>query len=117
MVVTIVGCSNSSKDDNKNMIDTTKVVAEDGDRVCIDFVGYLDGEEFEGGSANDYYLVLGSNTFIDNFEEQIVSHKVGDTFDVNVTFPENYGKEALNGKDVVFKVTLHEVWRKLATDE
>lgn len=83
--------------------------AKNGDIVNIDFVGTVDGEEFEGGNTEGagYDLTLGSGSFIDDFEEQVEGHKAGDTFDVNVTFPENYGNEELNGKDAVFKTTLN----------
>ena len=90
--------------------DTTSK-AKMGDIVNIDFVGTVDGKEFEGGSSdgNGYDLTLGSNSFIDDFEDQIVGHKAGDTFDVNVTFPEDYSKTntELNGKDAVFKTTVN----------
>lgn len=83
--------------------------AKMGDIVNIDFVGSVDGKEFEGGSSDGagYDLTLGSGSFIDDFEDQIVGHKAGDTFDVNVTFPEDYGKDDLNGKDAVFKTTVN----------
>ena len=83
--------------------------AKMGDIVNIDFVGTVDGEEFDGGNTNGsgYDLVLGSGSFIDNFEDQIVGHKPGETFTVNVTFPENYGKDELNGKAAKFETTLN----------
>ena len=80
--------------------------AEDGDIVSIDYVGRVDGEEFEGGAAEDQELELGSGTFIPGFEEQIVGKEIGETFDVNVTFPEKYQAKELEGKDAVFTVTL-----------
>ncbi|WP_121064302.1 trigger factor [Chachezhania antarctica] len=83
--------------------------AEDGDQIVIDFVGSVDGEEFEGGSAEDYPLVLGSNSFIPGFEEQLVGAKAGEERDVNVSFPEEYGAEHLAGKDAVFACTVKEV--------
>ncbi|MGN0241008.1 MAG: trigger factor [Candidatus Weimeria sp.] len=83
--------------------------AENGDKVVIDFDGSVDGEHFDGGKASDYTLELGSHSFIDNFEDQIVGHKAGDEFDVNVTFPENYQEKSLAGKAAVFAVKLHEV--------
>lgn len=88
--------------------DTTNA-AKNGDTVNIDFVGTVDGEEFDGGNTNGsgYDLELGSGSFIDGFEDQIVGHKAGDTFTVKVTFPENYGKDNLNGKDAEFKTTLN----------
>ncbi|MFC7050539.1 trigger factor [Emcibacter nanhaiensis] len=83
--------------------------AKDGDAVLIDFVGKLDGEAFEGGAGEDTQLVLGSNTFIPGFEEQLVGVKAGDEKDVNVTFPENYHSEDLAGKAAVFEVKVKEV--------
>ena len=83
--------------------------AEIGDKVVIDFDGSVDGEHFDGGKAENYTLELGLHSFIDNFEDQIVGHKAGDEFDVNVTFPENYQEKSLAGKAAVFAVKLHEV--------
>ncbi|MDD6550985.1 MAG: trigger factor [Lachnospiraceae bacterium] len=83
--------------------------AENGDKVIIDFDGSVDGEHFDGGKAENYKLELGSHSFIDNFEDQIVGHKAGDEFDVNVTFPENYQEKSLAGKAAVFAIKLHEV--------
>ncbi|MHA3915760.1 trigger factor [Halovulum sp. GXIMD14793] len=83
--------------------------AEDGDQVVIDFVGSVDGEEFEGGAAEDYPLVLGSDSFIPGFESQLVGAVTGEEKDVKVTFPEEYGAPNLAGKDAVFKVTVKEV--------
>lgn len=86
--------------------------AKDGDTAVIDFKGFVDGKEFEGGAAQNYELVLGSNTFIPGFEPQIVGHKAGETFDVNVKFPEQYAP-ALAGKDAKFEIVLHEVKEKI----
>lgn len=83
--------------------------AQDGDTAVIDFEGFMDGVAFEGGKGENYNLELGSHTFIDTFEEQIVGHNVGDEFDVNVTFPEEYQAEELKGKPAVFKVSLKEI--------
>ncbi|CUH87417.1 Trigger factor [Phaeobacter sp. CECT 5382] len=83
--------------------------AEDGDQVVIDFLGKVDGEAFEGGAADDYPLVLGSNSFIPGFEEQLVGVKTGDEKDVTVTFPEEYQAEHLAGKEAVFSCTIKEV--------
>ncbi|MGI9368131.1 MAG: trigger factor [Ruegeria sp.] len=90
--------------------------AKDGDQVVIDFVGKVDGEEFEGGSAEDYPLALGSNSFIPGFEEQLVGVKVDDVKDVNVTFPAEYGAEHLAGKDAVFACTVKEVKEPVAAE-
>jgi len=86
----------------------SNVGVKNGDIVVIDFAGYLDGEQFEGGTAAGYQLKLGSGQFVPGFEEQVVGMKVGETRDINITFPENY-VEALAGKSVVFKVTVKDV--------
>jgi len=83
--------------------------AKDGDQVVIDFVGKVDGEPFEGGSAEDYPLVLGSDSFIPGFEEQLVGVKAGEEKAVEVSFPEEYGAEHLAGKAAVFDVTVKAV--------
>ena len=83
--------------------------AKNGDEVVIDFTGLRDGEEFAGGKAKDYQLELGSNQFIPGFEDGIVGHSAGDEFDVNVTFPKDYGAKDMAGKKAVFKVTLKKV--------
>ncbi|AJY76036.1 trigger factor [Paenibacillus beijingensis] len=86
--------------------------AENGDITVIDFDGYVDGEQFEGGQAERYSLELGSNSFIPGFEDQVVGMQTGDFKDVEVTFPESYHAENLAGKAAVFKVKLHEIKRK-----
>jgi trigger factor len=83
--------------------------AKDGDQVVIDFKGSIDGTEFEGGAAEDYPLVLGSGSFIRGFEEQLVGVKAGESLDVKVSFPENYGAKHLAGKEAVFAVTAKSV--------
>lgn len=93
-------------------VDASDDEAKMGDFATIDFVGMVDGEIFEGGSATNYRLELGSKSFIDTFEDQIVGMKVGDNKDVNVTFPANYGAENLQNKPAVFKVTLEKIERK-----
>jgi trigger factor len=83
--------------------------SKDGDQVTIDFLGKVDGEAFEGGAAEDYPLVLGSNSFIPGFEAQLVGVKVGEEVEVNVTFPAEYGAENLAGKDAVFECKIKAV--------
>ncbi|MDA9053503.1 trigger factor [Planktomarina temperata] len=83
--------------------------SKDGDQVTIDFLGKVDGEAFEGGAAEDYPLVLGSNSFIPGFEAQLVGVKVGEEVEVNVTFPTEYGAENLAGKDAVFECKIKAV--------
>ncbi|MBL4601849.1 MAG: trigger factor [Emcibacteraceae bacterium] len=102
----------SGQKDYKKAAKTTK--AADGDAVLIDYVGSVDGEEFEGGTAEGAQLVLGSNTFIPGYEEQLVGVKAGDKKDVVVTFPEGYQSENLAGKEAVFKVTVLEVQKPAA---
>lgn len=82
---------------------------KDGDIAVIDFEGFLDGKAFDGGKGSDYPLTIGSHTFIPGFEEGVVGLKKGDSKDLDLTFPENYGAENLKGKKVVFKVTVKEV--------
>ncbi|MBE6005471.1 MAG: trigger factor [Lachnospiraceae bacterium] len=91
--------------------DEVDEAAKSGDTVTIDFVGKVDGEEFEGGSSKNYELTLGSGQFIAGFEDQLIGSKKGDKVTVNVTFPENYGNEKLNGKPAVFDVTVNKVSR------
>ena len=82
---------------------------ENGNIAVIDFKGFIDDVAFEGGEGKDYPLEIGSGSFIDNFEEQLIGLKVGESKDVNVTFPEAYGKEDLNGKPAKFEVTVKEI--------
>ncbi|MDF1716444.1 MAG: trigger factor [Antarcticimicrobium sp.] len=90
--------------------------AQDGDQVVFDFVGKVDGEAFEGGSAEDYPLVLGSGQFIPGFEEQLSGVKAGEEKDVTVTFPEDYQAENLAGKEAVFSCTIKEVKEPVAAE-
>ncbi len=90
--------------------------AKDGDQVVMDFVGKVDGEAFEGGAAEDYPLVLGSDSFIPGFEEQLVGVKAGEEKDVTVTFPEEYQAEHLAGKEAVFSCTIKEVKEPVAAE-
>ena len=100
----------------KTRLDNATLVVKDGeskmgDTVVMDFVGRIDGTEFEGGSAQNHELELGSNQFIPGFEPQLVGHKAGEVVKVNVKFPENYTEE-LKGKDAEFECTIHEVKEK-----
>lgn len=92
-------------------VDITDRAVVNGDTVNIDFVGKIDGKEFEGGSTSEggYDLEIGSKTFIDGFEEGVIGMKIGETKDLNLKFPNDYGKDELNGKDVVFTVTLNTI--------
>ena len=100
---------NRVRESNARMIDIDDRAAQDGDTVVIDFDGYVDGKQFEGGKAEDYSLVLGSHSFIDNFEEQLEGQNIGEDVTVNVTFPENYQAEELQGKPAEFKVKIKEI--------
>lgn len=86
--------------------------AENGDEVTIDFEGFIGDEAFEGGKGVGHKLVLGSNSFIPGFEDQVCGHSVGEEFDINVTFPEDYGSEDLAGKDARFHIVLHAISQK-----
>ncbi len=94
----------------------TKRMAKSGDWVKIDFTGSIDGVEFDGGKAENYSLELGSNSFIPGFEDQIIKRKPGESFDVNVKFPEEYGAPNLAGKDAVFAVVLHSIQERQAPE-
>ena len=100
-----------SAEKNARLVDVTDRPAEMGDEVIIDFDGYVDGKAFEGGKSEDYHLTLGSHSFVDTFEDQIVGKNAEEAFDVTVTFPENYHKD-LAGKEAVFKVVLKKIQKK-----
>ena len=99
----------SMADRNARMIAVEDRAAQLGDTAVIDFEGFKDGVAFDGGKAEGHALELGSGQFIPGFEDQIVGHNIGDEFDIDVTFPEEYGAEDLAGKPVVFKIKLHEL--------
>lgn len=86
---------------------------EDGDTAVIDFEGFVDGEAFEGGKAENYDLVIGSNSFIPGFESQLIGMKSEESKEINVKFPEDYQQASLKGKDAMFKVTVHEIKKKV----
>ena len=94
---------------NARTIEVTDRAAENGDTVTIDYAGTIDGVAFDGGSAEGHALKLGSGQFIPGFEDQIVGKSIGDAFDVNVTFPEEYHASDLAGKNAVFAVKLHAI--------
>ena len=93
-------------------IEVTDRAAKKDDNVLIDYSGSVDGVKFDGGTAEDQHLVLGSHSFIDGFEDQIEGHSIGDEFDVNVTFPEQYHEKSLAGKPAVFAVKLKGITEK-----
>jgi trigger factor len=97
---------------NARIIEAGDREIKEGDILTIDFEGYVDGEQFEGGTAENQQLEIGSNTFIPGFEEQLTGKRKGETVEVNVKFPEDYFEENLKNKDAVFKVTIHEVKEK-----
>ena len=94
---------------NARRINIDDRAAEEGDKVNIDFVGKVDGVAFDGGTAEDQELELGSGSFIPGFEEGIVGHEVGEAFDIEVSFPEDYHSKELKGKDAVFSITLNSI--------
>ena len=97
---------------NARMISVEDRAAEMGDTAVIDFEGFVDGVAFDGGKGEAFSLGLGSGQFIPGFEEQVAGHNIGEEFDVNVTFPEEYQAEELKGKAAVFKVKLHEIKKR-----
>ena len=99
----------TERNNNSRLVTVEGRAAEDGDTVILDFDGYVDGEQFEGGKAEGYTLVLGSGSFIPGFEDQLIGHKTEEDIDVNVTFPKDYQQKELAGKDALFKCVLHEI--------
>lgn len=100
------------REQNARTITVEDRAVQDKDQVIIDFEGFVDGEAFEGGKGDHYPLTIGSHSFIDNFEEQLIGAKIGDEVEVNVTFPEDYHQDTLAGKPALFKVTVHEIKEK-----
>lgn len=100
------------REQNARVIAVEGRAAANGDTAVIDFEGFVDDVAFEGGKGTDYSLVLGSNSFIPGFEDQVAGHNVGESFEVNVTFPEDYHAEELKGKAAMFKVTMKELKMK-----
>ena len=100
------------RDRNSRIVTVDDRPAQDGDRIKLNFDGYVDGEQFDGGMAENYNLVLGSNSFIPGFEEQIVGHSTDEEFSIFVTFPESYQVEELAGEEAEFKIKLHEIKTK-----
>lgn len=94
---------------NARLVSVTDRPIQSGDTAVIDFEGFIDSVPFEGGKGEDYSLVIGSGTFIPGFEDQLIGKNVADDVDVNVSFPEEYGKEDLNGKEALFKVLVKEI--------
>ena len=105
--------SSASTSASASLQTDTSLTIEDGDTVNIDYVGSIDGVEFQGGNTegNGADLVIGSHSYIDDFEEQLIGHHPGDSVDVTVTFPEDYGKDELNGKEALFKVTVNGIYK------
>ncbi len=100
------------QDQNSRMIEVTDRAVKDGDTLTIDYAGFTGDVQFEGGTAQNQTLVIGSKTFIPGFEEQLIGKNIGEEVEVNVTFPEEYHSEDLKGKDATFKVTIHEIKEK-----
>lgn len=100
------------REQNSRIITVDDRAVEDGDMTVIDFEGFVDGEAFEGGKGESYPLTIGSHSFIDTFEEQLIGKNIGEEVEVNVTFPEEYHAEELKGKPALFKVTVKEIKKK-----
>ena len=101
---------------NSRTITVEDRAVKDGDMTVIDFEGFIDGEAFEGGKGENYPLTIGSHSFIDNFEDQIIGMNIGDEKEINVTFPEDYHAEELKGKPATFKVSVKEIKEKQLPD-
>ena len=97
------------QDQNARLVTVEDRPVADGDQTVIDFEGYVDGETFDGGSAEDFQLTIGSHAFIDTFEEQLIGKNIGEECEVNVTFPTEYHAKELAGKPAMFKVTVKEI--------
>lgn len=97
------------QEQNARLLNVADRPVADGDQVVIDFDGYVDGKAFDGGKAEDYGLTIGSHSFIDTFEEQLVGKNIGEACEVNVTFPAEYHAAELAGKPATFKVTVKEI--------
>lgn len=100
---------NATLQSNATIKEITDRAVESGDTATIDFVGKMDGEEFEGGSSTDYPLEIGSGQFIDGFEDSVIGHEIGETYDWNGKFPDDYSNTDLAGKDVVFTITVKSI--------
>ncbi|MGB4658996.1 MAG: trigger factor [Mobilitalea sp.] len=103
---------NKELEQNSRMITIDDRAVKDGDVTTIDFEGYVDGQLFDGGTGTDYSLTIGSHSFIDGFEEQLIGKAIGEEVEVNVTFPEEYQAKELEGKPALFKVTVKEIKEK-----
>ena len=104
------------REQNSRMVEVTDRPVKADDIVKIDFDGYVDDKQFEGGKGEDYSLTIGSHSFIDNFEDQLIGHSIGDDVDVNVTFPEEYHEPSLAGKPALFKVKINAITEKELPD-
>lgn len=100
------------REQNSRLVPVEDRAVEAGDTVLIDFEGFIDGVAFDGGKAEDHSLVIGSHSFIDTFEDQIIGHNLGEDIEVNVSFPEEYHAEELKGKPAMFKVKIKEIKKK-----
>ncbi len=100
------------QDANARLLDASDREVKEGDIVTIDFEGFVDGEQFPGGTAEGYELTIGSSMFIPGFEEQLIGNKKDEQVEVNVKFPEEYHEETLAGKEAMFKVTIHDIKEK-----
>lgn len=102
----------TAQNQNSRMVDVSDRAVKEGDILTIDYAGFNDGEQFPGGTAQDQQLEIGSNAFIPGFEEQLIGKNKDEEVEVNVTFPEEYQEESLQGKDVTFNVTIKEIKEK-----
>ena len=103
------------KKENQQLNDLENEAVELTEQAVLnaeDFKGKIDGKEFDGGSSSDYVLEVGSGTFIDGFEDQLIGHKTKDNFKISVVFPEDYGVDSLNGKEAVFQTSIQKIYKE-----
>lgn len=112
----VEGAIQSTLQMNATQEEVTDRPVEEGDTATIDFTGKIDGQEFDGGSATDYPLSIGSGMFIEGFEDSVIGHNIGDTYDWNGKFPDNYPTADVAGKDVVFTITVKSITKSVVPE-
>ena len=112
LIFVLVVFAKTSGGKEKGTVDGSKrTVVENGDTIDLDYTGYIDGKTFDGGGTGGFgaTLRIGSGEYIPGFEEGCIGHEIGETFDLTVTFPDNYGNASLAGKEAVFTITINDI--------